>query len=219
MPSREKEKAYDQQRGAFTILELLVVISVITLLAGLLLPALKNARESAKRSSCVSNMRQIYYSVNLYVNENNGLLPPVYGPGSPYSEMWMSRLESYGVNAKVLFCPSDPNFISGASPTNSNHTKTRSYIWNFISELASSVGQSADLWKIENANQTILMGEKQSKCADHYLSIPAEDPAIRLEEKRHKNVSNYLFVDGHVEALPPGGSFIPNQLWTIDSSD
>jgi prepilin-type processing-associated H-X9-DG protein len=59
-------------------MELLVVISVIAILAGLLLPALASAREKARKTACLSNLRQVGVAITMYASDNNGNIP--YGP-------------------------------------------------------------------------------------------------------------------------------------------
>jgi prepilin-type processing-associated H-X9-DG protein len=65
------------RRFALTMIELLVVISMVGLLVGLLLPAIQAARESARRTQCVSNMRQIALAVHNFASANRDRLPPV----------------------------------------------------------------------------------------------------------------------------------------------
>jgi prepilin-type N-terminal cleavage/methylation domain-containing protein len=74
-----------EKRKAFTLVELLVVISIIALLVSILLPALSKAREQAKRVVCSSGLRQIGLLLEYYCEDNEGKYPPIFSQWYPYA--------------------------------------------------------------------------------------------------------------------------------------
>ena len=112
---------------AFTLIELLVVIAIIAVLAAILFPVFARARESARRTSCLSNLRQLNTAFALYAQDVDELLPAATDgfPGAGLSGGWVyytvfpanqtprsydvtrGGLYPYVKNAQVFICPSD----------------------------------------------------------------------------------------------------------------
>jgi prepilin-type N-terminal cleavage/methylation domain-containing protein len=101
------EASHCRSRKAFTLIELLVVIAIIAILASILFPVFARTRENARRTSCVSNQKQLSLSFMQYLQDYDERFP---SPGkSPDRKMspWMITMQPYIKDYNILRCPSD----------------------------------------------------------------------------------------------------------------
>lgn len=200
-PYRTMRHHFSTRIIAFTLIELLVVIAIIAILACLLLPIFKTARESALRSVCSSNLRQFGTCMFEFGIDNNGNLPlyTCWDKCLYYSYIvqnnggthWIQhgRLyeDGYLKECKLYKCPSDSKtytWIESEAERNSNSaTKYNSYFYN-LRDGNGNVANNVPL-KIERTTQRIVLLDKA-------VNHPINSYSYHL---------NCLFGDGHVAMI------------------
>ncbi|CUU34615.1 MAG: DUF1559 domain-containing protein [Armatimonadetes bacterium] len=144
----------------FTLIELLVVIAIIAILAAILFPVFAQAREKARQTGCLSNVKQIGLGVQMYAQDYDEYVPrnayadpPRVLEGNHFvdcsSPRWMDVLYPYIKNGDVFNCPSDPfSAISGTLPHEGNRTHTlmpnKRYVYQPYSPDGRNVYREAD---------------------------------------------------------------------------
>ena len=217
-PARAAFPTRSSARHAFTLVELLVVIAIIAILAAILFPVFARARENARRTSCLSNLRQIGLGFLQYAGDYDDAYPRSSYPTTGVS--WTVSAQPYLKSIQLFRCPSDSaaRWDAPAAPPTNNYYTT-SYALNVW--LAGSQPY-AKMSAIQNPSNLIILADANTDNVQRDFFTPyawVVDPQVtyypsihaatwddatgettELALRRHLETFNAMYADGHVKA-------------------
>ena len=207
----------DRRRG-FTLIELLVVIAIIAILAAILFPVFARARESARKSTCLSNLKQLGLAMTMYSSDYDEVCVSCWQATDPKSNSpvvdatkvpvtWDRLIWPYNKNIGVYACPSDTGSTVADVPGMGR--VTRSYCYT------GGVGGGWCNWTpprslaaIPRPAETVSLVERDNCGGTPYGPTKAQWWWCTITDSegeaawRHNLTMNVLYVDGHVHSVP-----------------
>ncbi|MFP3903329.1 MAG: DUF1559 domain-containing protein [Armatimonadota bacterium] len=195
-------------KRAFTLIELLVVIAIIAILAAILFPVFARAREKARQSSCLSNVKQIALACLMYSEDYDELSPAALYWQGPW---WGELLMPYMKNEQILVCPTMKQYDDSRCPMDNLGYSFNTGMGYWIGhpdrvsrghpyvpvEIAGVIYPSQTPWVMDACMW--LSSLPDLKICYYALPAYARDECIPCWPDAHNDGRNLAFVDGHAK--------------------
>ncbi len=192
------------KKSAFTLIEMLVVITILAILMAILVPASSKGLEMARRSSCANNLKSIGAAFAAYAAEHQGEmphyrdLPPANGSFSevPDFSAIVTKVYTNGyiTDLRVWICPSDK--IDGSSPVSA-----ASSIGSFRSQSGNCSYMYISGYHLTRTTETPAVAPllcDEANAREYGPATPGAMPDIGPDDNHGASIRNVLFLDGHV---------------------
>jgi prepilin-type N-terminal cleavage/methylation domain-containing protein len=216
--------------GGFTLIELLVVIAIIAILAAILFPVFAKAREKARQTSCISNLKQIGLAVMQYIQDYDERYPTVrtWVNGVNKGYEWRMSIQPYIKNVQVLSCPSGNRSDQfywgdciGQGDSMENPYVGRSYAWATNNGDMNPSNGFSYAWNaaepkqatIQQVSQQLLVVESQGDCTDQCMWCTGWN-----NQCNHTGMDDFALADGHVKAMRWASTYTPYNMWNFNGS-
>ncbi len=201
-------------RRGFSLIELLLVMSIIALLISILLPALSRSRQIARSAVCLSNLHTMSMAVQMYADANDGRLPAVglaHGGSVDEGSAWINSMSREYGSLGVTKCPDDRSPYWTTPAPSGEQFRRLSFAANYyMVGMIEGREEFNVLTRIKRPSTSIYWVELAEQgdfaATDHihpetWFVNPRVLAAREVQYERHLGRANYGFVDGHAEPL------------------
>ncbi len=210
----------------FTLIELLVVIAIIAILAAILFPVFAKAREKARQTACLSNLKQLGLGVTQYIQDYDEQFPCSLRLGNgPYSPLdgattpsWFNSIYPYTKSMAINICPdAPPTTVKDTNqPPMANSASSYSYngllgtVTDFTFVLPNAppiaaiggIPRPSEVMEFEDTGQTWRNSQPFPRNSSGQWRDPVHTGLVSKSLQLHSDGMNMVFVDGHAKWIP-----------------
>jgi len=208
-----------QPKAAFSLIELIIVIGIIALLAGIVVPSVEVLREKGKETACANNIRQWGQAMSMYLDEHRGVfptdgtvdnqaawynvLPPYIGVDTFDALKAIGKAPCPGIGKSIYICPSAPvdsqkagNYAGGSQV--SYHLSYALNYWLNAPKTDAALSERMRLSQVRYSDAFVIFSEPSDGTKKTVVGSLANAPGASAPGFWHRKRVNVAFADGHV---------------------